>query len=121
MSKKMRSQAWFEDKGRNGFIHRSWLKGDGLPDESFDGRPVVGIANTWSQLTPCNSNLRRVAEFVAKGVWEAGGLPLEFPVMSLPETLMRPSSMLYRNLMAMEVEEEPQVDTLKQQKIKWKI
>ena len=106
MSKKMRSQSWFEDKGRNGFIHRSWLKGDGLPDESFDGRPVVGIANTWSQLTPCNSNLRRVAEFVAKGVWEAGGLPLEFPVMSLPETLMRPSSMLYRNLMAMELEEQ---------------
>lgn len=106
MTKNLRSRAWFEDKGRNGFIHRSWLKGDGIPDEAFDGRPVVGIANTWSQLTPCNSNLRRVAEFVAKGVWEAGGLPLEFPVMSLPETLMRPSSMLFRNLMAMELEEQ---------------
>lgn len=102
----MRSASWFADTGRNGFIHRSWLKGEGLPDEVFDGRPVVGIANTWSELTPCNSNLRRLAARVALGVWEAGGFPLEFPVMSLGETLMRPSSMLFRNLMAMELEEQ---------------
>jgi dihydroxy-acid dehydratase len=108
----LRSRAWFGDEGRNGFIHRSWLKGDGVPDEAFDGRPVVGIANTWSQLTPCNSNLRRVAEFVARGVWEAGGFPLEFPVMSLGETLMRPSSMLFRNLMAMELEEQLRANPL---------
>ena len=108
----MRSDAWFGDPGSNGFIHRSWLKGEGLPDDVFDGRPVVGIANTWSQLTPCNSNLRRVAEAVARGVWEAGGLPLEFPVMSLGETLMRPSSMLFRNLMAMEVEEQIRANPL---------
>jgi dihydroxy-acid dehydratase len=105
-SSPLRSAAWFGDEGRNGFIHRSWLKGDGLPDDVFDGRPAVGIANTWSQLTPCNSNLRRVADAVARGVWEAGGLPLEFPVMSLGETVMRPSSMLFRNLMAMEIEEQ---------------
>lgn len=108
----LRSDAWFGDPGSNGFIHRSWLKGEGLPDDVFDGRPVVGIANTWSQLTPCNSNLRRVAEAVARGVWEAGGLPLEFPVMSLGETLMRPSSMLFRNLMAMEVEEQIRANPL---------
>lgn len=107
-----RSRSWFGETGKNGFIHRSWLKGDGLPDEAFDGRPVIGIANTWSQLTPCNSNLRRVAEFVARGVWEAGGLPLEFPVMSLGETLMRPTSMLFRNLMAMELEEQLRANPL---------
>jgi dihydroxy-acid dehydratase len=108
----LRSNSWFGDPGTNGFIHRSWLKGEGLPDDVFEGRPVIGIANTWSQLTPCNSNLRRVAEAVARGVWEAGGLPLEFPVMSLGETLMRPSSMLFRNLMAMEVEEQIRANPL---------
>lgn len=108
----LRSDAWFGDPGSNGFIHRSWLKGEGLPDDVFDGRPVIGLANTWSQLTPCNSNLRRVAEAAARGVWEAGGLPLEFPVMSLGETLMRPSSMLFRNLMAMEVEEQIRANPL---------
>lgn len=102
----LRSSYWFSDSGKNGFIHRSWLKGEGIPDEVFDGRPVIGIANTWSQTTPCNSNLRRLAATVARGVWEAGGFPLEFPVMSIGETLMRPTSMLFRNLMAMEVEEQ---------------
>lgn len=101
----LRSAAWFGAPGKVGFIHRAWLKGDGLPDDVFDGRPVVGIANSWSQLTPCNSSLGRVAAAVARGVWEAGGLPLEFPTMSIGETLMRPTSMMFRNMMAMEVEE----------------
>ena len=87
------------------FIHRSWMKSQGLPDDVFDGRPVIGICNTWSELTPCNAGLRDVAEHVKRGVWEAGGLPLEFPAMSLGETQMRPTAMLFRNLLAMEVEE----------------
>jgi L-arabonate dehydrase len=100
-----RSSAWFAAEGRNGFIHRSWMRNQGFGPEVFDGRPVIGIANSWSELTPCNAHLRDVAEAVKRGVWEAGGLPLEFPAMSLGETLMRPTTMLYRNLMAMEVEE----------------
>ncbi len=90
---------------RDGFIHRSWMKSEGLPDHVFDGRPVIGICNTWSELTPCNAHLRDIAEHVKRGVWEAGGLPLEFPAMSLGETQMRPTAMLFRNLLAMEVEE----------------
>ena len=101
----LRSAAWFGAEGRNGFIHRSWMKSQGFPDDVFDGRPVVGIASTWSELTPCNSHLRRVADHVRRGVWESGGLPLEFPAMSLGEALMRPTTMLYRNLLAMEAEE----------------
>ncbi len=81
------------------------MKSEGLPDEAFDGRPVIGICNTWSELTPCNAHLRDIAEYVKRGVWEAGGLPLEFPVMSLGETQMRPTAMLYRNLLAMDTEE----------------
>lgn len=81
------------------------MKSEGLPDDVFDGRPVIGICNTWSQLTPCNMHLRDLAEHVARGVWEAGGLPVEFPAMSLGETQMRPTAMLFRNLLAMEVEE----------------
>ncbi|MFC4497169.1 IlvD/Edd family dehydratase [Streptomyces ovatisporus] len=100
-----RSAAWFAAEGRNGFIHRSWMRNQGFGPEVFDGRPVIGIGNSWSELTPCNAHLRDVAEAVKRGVWEAGGLPLEFPVMSLGETLMRPTTMLFRNLMAMEVEE----------------
>jgi dihydroxy-acid dehydratase len=100
-----RSAAWFAAEGRNGFIHRSWMRNQGFGPEVFDGRPVVGIASSWSELTPCNAHLREVAEAVKRGVWEAGGLPLEFPVMSLGETLMRPTTMLFRNLMAMEAEE----------------
>ena len=100
-----RSAAWFAAEGRNGFIHRSWMRNQGFGPEVFDGRPVIGIGNSWSELTPCNAHLRDVAEAVKRGVWEAGGLPLEFNTMSLGEPLMRPTTMLYRNLMAMEVEE----------------
>ncbi len=88
-----------------GFYYRSWLKGMGLPDDQFDGRPVIGICNTWSELTPCNAHFRRIAEHVRYGVLEAGGFPLEFPVSSLGEVTMRPTAMLFRNLAAMDVEE----------------
>ncbi|WP_129667925.1 dihydroxy-acid dehydratase [Phytoactinopolyspora endophytica] len=101
----LRSQAWFADRGKNGFIARSHLRATGLSSEAFDGRPVVGIANSWSDLTPCNAHLRDIAEAVRRGVLAAGGLPMEFPTMSLGEPLMRPSTMLYRNLMSMDVEE----------------
>ncbi len=100
-----RSQLSFGRKGKDGFIHRSWMKAQGLPDDVFDGRPVIGICNTWSELTPCNSHLREIAEYVKRGVWESGGLPLEFPVTSLGETQMRPTAMLFRNLLSMDVEE----------------
>lgn len=96
---------WFGEKGRNGFIHRSWMRSQGFSEEAFDGRPVIGICNTWSELTPCNAHLRRVADAVKRGVWQAGGFPLEFPVMSLGETLLRPTAMLFRNLLSMDVEE----------------
>ncbi len=103
--KPLRSAHSYGKLDRDGFIHRSWMKSEGLPDDVFDGRPVIGICNTWSQLTPCNIHLRDIAEHVARGVWEAGGLPLEFPAMSLGETQMRPTAMLFRNLLAMDVEE----------------
>jgi dihydroxy-acid dehydratase len=102
---KLRSRDAYGRADRDGFIHRSWMKSEGLPDDVFDGRPVIGICNTWSELTPCNAHLRELADHVKRGVWEAGGLPLEFPVMSLGETQMRPTAMLFRNLLAMEVEE----------------
>jgi len=101
----LRSTSWFAAQGRPGMIYRSWLRAEGFVPEVFDGRPVIGIANSWSELTPCNAHLRGVADAVKRGVWEAGGFPLEFPTMSLGETLMRPTAMLFRNLMAMEVEE----------------
>ena len=103
--KTYRSAQWFGGLDRNGFLHRSWMKSQGIPEEMFDGRPVIGICNTWSELTPCNGHLRDLAERVKRGVIEAGGLPLEFPVMSLGETLMRPTAMLFRNLASMDVEE----------------
>src|SRR3954453_18012170 len=103
--KRLRSQDWFGKQDKDGFIHRSWLKNQGYPDDMFDGRPVIGICNTWSELTPCNSHFRQLAEFVKRGVLEAGGFPLEFPVMSTGETLMKPTAMLYRNLVSMDVEE----------------
>ncbi|MGV6849647.1 MAG: IlvD/Edd family dehydratase [Marinibacterium sp.] len=90
---------------KDGFVRRSWMKNQGFPDHVFDGRPVIGICNTWSELTPCNSGLRELAEGVKRGVWEAGGFPVEFPVMSLGETQMKPTAMLFRNLLAMDVEE----------------
>ena len=101
----LRSQQWFGRQDRDGFVYRSWVKGKGVPHDQFDGRPVIGICNTFSELTPCNSHFRTLAEQVKIGVYEAGGFPLEFPVMSLGETLMRPTAMLYRNLASMDVEE----------------
>jgi len=105
MTKKRRSQHWYGKLDKDGFIHRSWMKNQGFPDHAFDGRPIIGICNTWSELTPCNSGLRVLAEAVKRGVWEAGGFPVEFPVMSLGETQMKPTAMLFRNLLAMDVEE----------------
>jgi dihydroxy-acid dehydratase len=103
--KPLRSDRSYGPKNKDGFIHRSWMKSQGIPADAFDGRPVIGICNTWSELTPCNAGLRDLAEHVRRGVWQAGGLPLEFPAMSLGETQMRPTAMLFRNLLAMEVEE----------------
>jgi len=102
---KRRNRAWYGKLDKDGFIHRSWMKNQGFPDHVFDGRPIIGICNTWSELTPCNSGLRELAEGVKRGVWEAGGFPVEFPVMSLGETQMKPTAMLFRNLLAMDVEE----------------
>jgi dihydroxy-acid dehydratase len=99
-----RSAQWFGKRDKDGFIHRSWV-GRGLPEGIFDGRPVIGICNTWSELTPCNGHFRELAEHVKRGVWESGAVPLEFPVMSLGETSLRPTAMLFRNLVSMEVEE----------------
>lgn len=100
-----RSQAWFGAQGRSGMLYRSWMRNQGFGHEVFDGRPVIGIATSASELAPCNAHLTRVAEAVKRGVWQAGGFPLQFPTMATGETLMRPTAMLYRNLMAMEVEE----------------
>ena len=105
MTQKLRSQNWFGKTGKDGFIYRAWMKNQGIPDDMFDGRPVIGICNTWSELTPCNAHFRDLAESVKKGVYEAGGYPVEFPVMSLGETLIKPTAMLYRNLASMDVEE----------------
>ncbi|ADJ64816.1 dihydroxy-acid dehydratase [Herbaspirillum seropedicae] len=107
-----RSQAWFGRQDRDGFIYRSWVKNRGIPHDQFDGRPVIGICNTYSELTPCNSHFRALAEQVKIGIWEAGGFPLEFPVMSLGETLLRPTAMLYRNLASMDVEESIRANPL---------
>jgi len=104
-SKKLRSQEWFGREDIYGFIYRGWVKNRGVPQDQFDGRPAIGICNTWSELTPCNTHFRALAEHVRNGVLEAGGFPLEFPVMSLGETLLRPTAMLYRNLASMDVEE----------------
>ena len=101
----LRSADWFGRDNKMGFVHRSWLRNQGYPDDYFKGRPVIGICNTWSELTPCNGHLRDFAEVVKKGVIEAGGFPLEFPVTSLGETIMRPTTMLFRNLAAMDTEE----------------
>ena len=105
MKKPRRSQNWYGKLDKDGFIHRSWMKNQGFPDHAFDGRPIIGICNTWSELTPCNSGLRVLAEAVKRGVWEAGGFPVDFPVTSLGETQMKPTAMLFRNLLAMDVEE----------------
>ena len=104
--KKLRSQEWYGRTGKDGFIYRSWMKNQGLPHHLFEGeKPVIGICNTWSELTPCNAHFRDLAEAVKRGVWEAGGFPLEFPVMSLGECSIKPTAMLFRNLVSMDVEE----------------
>lgn len=100
-----RSRNWFGKTDKMGFIYRSWMKNQGFPEDLFDGRPVIGICNTWSELTPCNAHLRDIAEWVKRGVYEAGGFPLEFPIMSLGETLLKPTAMLFRNLASMDAEE----------------
>lgn len=105
MKKKLRSQQWFGKKGKDGIIYRAWMKNQGIPDDEFKGKPVIGICNTWSELTPCNAHFRELAESVKRGIFEAGGFPVEFPVMSLGETLIKPTAMLYRNLASMDVEE----------------
>ena len=103
--KGLRSQAWFGRQDKMGFYYRSFLKNRGFPQDQFEGRPVIGICNTWSELNPCNSHFRTIAEHVRYGVLDAGGFPLEFPVSSLGEVTMRPTAMLFRNLAAMDVEE----------------
>ena len=109
---KLRSSEWFGGNDKMGFVHRSWLRNQGYPDDYFDGKPVIGICNTWSELTPCNGHLRDFAEMVKRGILEAGGFPLEFPVMSLGETIMKPTSMLFRNLASMDTEESIRANPL---------
>ncbi|NJO00689.1 MAG: dihydroxy-acid dehydratase [Bacteroidia bacterium] len=111
-TKTLRSRSWFGKTGKDGFIYRAWMKNQGFPAYEFQGKPVIGICNTWSELTPCNAHFRDLAEAVKRGVWEAGGFPLEFPVMSLGETLIRPTAMLFRNLMSMDVEESIRANPL---------
>lgn len=105
MSNELRSRGWFGKAGKDGFIYRAWMKNQGIPSYEFEGKPVIGICNTWSELTPCNAHFRELAESVKRGIFEAGGFPVEFPVMSLGETLIKPTAMLYRNLASMDVEE----------------
>ena len=104
-STSLRSQSWFSGFSRDVVIHRSWMRNQGLTDDAFDGRPIIGICNTFSELTPCNAHFRELAQKVKDGVWQAGGVPFEFPVMSLGETNLRPTAMLFRNLASMDVEE----------------
>lgn len=104
-NRKLRSQAWFGTADKNGFMYRSWMKNQGFPAHQFEGKPVIGICNTWSELTPCNAHLRGLAERVKQGVYEAGGLPVEFPVFSNGESNLRPTAMMTRNLASMDVEE----------------
>ncbi|MCG2616219.1 dihydroxy-acid dehydratase [Terrimonas sp. NA20] len=105
MSKRLRSRDWFGRKDKDGIIYRSWMKNQGMPTDMFDGRPVIGICNTFSELTPCNAHFHSHAEAVKRGVLEAGGFPVEFPIMSLGETLLKPTAMLFRNLASMDAEE----------------
>ena len=112
MKKVLRSQEWFGKKGKDGFIYRAWMKNQGIPADEFQGKPIIGICNTWSELTPCNSHFRELAESVKRGILEAGGFPVEFPVMSLGETLIKPTAMLFRNLVSMDVEESIRANPL---------
>ena len=111
-SRPLRSSAWFGGADKDGFAHRSWMKNQGHPDHLFQGRPVIGICNTWSELTPCNGHFRDLADYVKRGVYEAGGFPVEFPVTSLGETTLRPTAMLFRNLASMDVEESIRANPL---------
>jgi dihydroxy-acid dehydratase/L-arabonate dehydrase len=104
-TKKLRSAAWFGTADKNGFMYRSWMKNQGIPDHEFEGKPVIGICNTWSELTPCNAHFRKLADHVKRGVYEAGGFPVEFPVFSNGESNLRPTAMFTRNLASMDVEE----------------
>jgi len=101
----LRSAEWFGTQDKNGFMYRSWMKNQGIPDHEFQGKPIIGICNTWSELTPCNAHFRKLAEHVKRGILEAGGFPVEFPVFSSGESNLRPTAMLTRNLAAMDVEE----------------
>jgi len=112
MQAPLRSRNWFGKTGKDGFIYRAWMKNQGIPAYEFEGKPVIGICNTWSELTPCNAHFRELAESVKRGILEAGGFPVEFPVMSLGETLIKPTAMLYRNLVSMDVEESIRANPL---------
>src|SRR5450432_1320634 len=109
---KLRSSNWFGRTGKDGFIYRAWMKNQGIPAHELEGKPVIGICNTWSELTPCNAHFRELAESVKHGIYEAVGFPVEFPVMSLGETLIKPTAMLYRNLASMDVEESIRANPL---------
>src|SRR2546428_11855906 len=100
----LRSRNWFGGQAVDGFAHRSWLKAEGFSDLVFDGRPVIGIANSWSELTNCNAHLRQVADAVKRGVWSTGGFPLQVPTISLGGGLVKPTTKLVRNLIAVDVE-----------------
>ncbi|MBB3193238.1 IlvD/Edd family dehydratase [Roseateles terrae] len=104
-TRKLRSAEWFGTQDKNGFMYRSWMKNQGIPDHEFEGKPIIGICNTWSELTPCNAHFRKLAEHVKRGILEAGGFPVEFPVFSNGESNLRPTAMLTRNLASMDVEE----------------
>ena len=112
MQKELRSRNWFGKSGKDGFIYRAWMKKQGIPSYELGGKPIIGICNTWSELTPCNSHFRELAESVKRGVLEGGGYPVEFPVMSLGETLIKPTAMLYRNLASMDTEESIRANPL---------
>lgn len=113
MSKRqLRSEGWFGRSGKDGFIYRSWFKKEGIPQDELEGKPIIGICNTWSELTPCNSHFRELAQMVKRGIIEAGGFPVEFPVMSMGETLMKPTAMLYRNQVSIDVEESIRANPL---------
>ena len=103
--RRLRSQEWYGGTSRDVIYHRGWMKNQGYPHDLFDGRPVIGILNTWSDMTPCNGHLRELAEKVKAGVWEAGGFPMEVPVFSASENTFRPTAMMYRNLAALAIEE----------------
>jgi dihydroxy-acid dehydratase len=109
---KLRSSEWFGRTGKDGFIYRAWMKNQGFPNHLFKDKPVIGICNTYSEFTPCNAHFRELAESVKRGVWEAGGFPLEFPVMSLGECQIKPTAMLFRNLASMDVEESIRANSI---------